>query len=73
MKMAVRMSKTSENLIDEQRRIAAFWMTGNKTPRLAERFVAAIETLEDRGILDHDFEAHEVSIEILEQRNHQDP
>ena len=29
MKMAVRMSKTSQNLIDEQRRIAAFWMTGN--------------------------------------------
>lgn len=66
MKMAVRMSKTSENLIDEQRRIAGFWMTGNKSLRLAERFVAAIETLEDRGILDYDFEAHEVSIEILE-------
>lgn len=66
MKMAVGIFKTSENLIDEQRRIAAFWMTGNKSLRLAERFVAAIETLEDRGILDYDFEAHEVSIEILE-------
>jgi hypothetical protein len=49
MKMAVGIFKTSENLIDEQRRIAAFWMTGNKSLRLAERFVAAIEILEDRG------------------------
>ena len=64
--MPVLIYKSSEDLIDEQSRIAAFWTAGNKSLRLAERFIAAIETLEARGVLHYDIQPDEAVIEILE-------
>ena len=66
MKIAIQMSKSSQDLIREQNRIALFWLAGNSALILAEKFVAAIETLEDRGVRDYDVKPQEVIIEILD-------
>ena len=65
-KTAVSIFKTSEDLINEQKRIVAFWLAGNRSFQLAERFVECIETLELRGIVDYELDADETIISILE-------
>ena len=66
MNIAIQMSKSSQDLIDEQNRIAVFWLAGNRSLMLAERFVAGIETLEARGLLDYGIQPEEAITEMLE-------
>jgi hypothetical protein len=64
--MAGRTVKTSQELMDEQKRIAAFLTGGKKSLQLAERFFACLETPEAMNVRDNDLDASAVTPPILD-------